>query len=103
MLKALKEARLPVHTISNYNREKFDIAGGTLILSGDVRMVKPDPEIFKLLIRRRDLDVHRTVFIDDAAENVATADILGFATIHSHDATTDLRTELRRLSLSPFC
>jgi hypothetical protein len=30
-------------------------------------MVKPDPEIFKLLIRRRDLDVRRTVFIDDSA------------------------------------
>jgi FMN phosphatase YigB (HAD superfamily) len=32
-----------------------------LVLSGDVRMVKPDPKIFKLLIHRRDLDVPRTV------------------------------------------
>jgi 2-haloacid dehalogenase len=89
ILKALKEAGVPVHAISNYNREKFDIARGLypfldafdeLILSGDVRMVKPDPEIFKLLIRRRDLDVRRTVFIDDSADNVAIADRLGFAT-----------------------
>ena len=99
---------LPVHAISNYNREKFDIARGLypfldafdeLILSGDVRMVKPDPEIFKLLIRRRDLDVRRTVFIDDTAYNVATADQLGFATIHFNEATTDLRTELLSLGL----
>jgi len=108
ILKALKEAGVPVHAISNYNREKFDIARGLfpflevfdeLILSGDVRVVKPDPEIFKLLIRRRDLDVRRTVFIDDSADNVATADQLGFATIHFNEATTDLRTELLRLGL----
>jgi 2-haloacid dehalogenase len=108
ILKALKAAGVPMHAISNYNREKFDIARrlypfldsfDELILSGDVRMVKPDPEIFKLLIRRGDLDVRRTVFIDDAADNVATADQLGFATIHFNEATTDLRTELLRLGL----
>ena len=108
ILKALKEAGVPVHAISNYNREKFDIARGLfpflevfdeLILSGDVRVVKPDPEIFKLLIRRRDLDVRRTVFIDDSADNVATADQLGFATIHFNEATIDLRTELLRVGL----
>jgi 2-haloacid dehalogenase len=110
IFKALKQAGVPVHAISNYNREKFDIARGLypfldafdeLILSGDVRMVKPDPEIFKLLIRRRDLDVRRTVFIDDSADNVATADELGFATIHFDEATTDLRTELLRIGLPP--
>jgi 2-haloacid dehalogenase len=109
ILKALKKAGVPVHAISNYNREKFDIARrlfpfldafDELILSGDVRVVKPDPEIFKLLIRRRGLAVHRTVFIDDSADNVAIADQLGFATIHFNEATTDLRTELLRLGLS---
>jgi 2-haloacid dehalogenase len=109
ILERLKKAGVPVHAISNYNREKFDIARALfpflnvfdeLILSGDVRMVKPDPEIFKLLIRRRDLDVRRTVFIDDSADNVATADQLGFATIHFNEMTTDLRSELLQLGLS---
>ena len=108
ILKALKEAGVPVHALSNYNREKFDIARrlfpfldtfDELILSGDVRVVKPNPEIFKLLIRRRNLDVRRTVFIDDSTDNVATARQLGFATIHFNEATTDLRTELLRLGL----
>jgi 2-haloacid dehalogenase len=109
ILERLKKAGVPVHAISNYNREKFDIARALfpflnlfdeLVLSGDVRMVKPDPEIFKVLIRRRDLDVHRTVFIDDSADNVATADQLGFATVHFNEMTTDLRSELLRLGLS---
>jgi len=108
ILKALKEAGVPVHAISNYNRVKFDIARtlfpflddfDELILSGDVGVVKPDPEIFRLLIRRRDLDVRRTVFIDDSVDNVATARQLGFATIHFNEATIDLRTELLRVGL----
>jgi FMN phosphatase YigB (HAD superfamily) len=52
------------------------------------------PEIFKLLIRRRDLNVLRTVFIDDSVDNIATAHQLGFATIQFNEATTDLHTEL---------
>jgi HAD superfamily hydrolase (TIGR01509 family) len=108
MLEKLKRAGLPVHAISNYNREKFDIARtlfpilnsfDELVLSGDVGLVKPDAEIFELLIGRRNLDVGRTVFIDDSADNVATAVRLGFAAIHFNENTTDLGAELIRLGL----
>lgn len=104
----LKKAGVPVHAISNYNREKFDIARALfpflnafdeLILSGDVGLIKPGAAIFELLIRRRDLDVDRTVFIDDSIDNVVTADQLGFATIHFEESSTDLRAELLRLGL----
>jgi HAD superfamily hydrolase (TIGR01509 family) len=108
LMQALKRIGLPVHAISNYNRRKFDIARtlfpilnefDELLLSGDVGLVKPDAAIFELLIRRCDLDVSRTVFIDDSAANVATADRLGLATIHFNESTTDLRAELVRLGL----
>jgi hypothetical protein len=58
----LKRAGLPVYAISNFSREKFDVAltkfpflhtFDELIISGDVGMVKPNPEIFELLIQRR--------------------------------------------------
>jgi 2-haloacid dehalogenase len=108
MLGKLKRAGVPVHAISNFSREKFDIARDLfpflndfdeLVLSGDVGLVKPGAEIFELLIRRRNLDVGRTVFIDDSSDNVATARHLGFATIHFQENTTDLGAELRRLGL----
>jgi len=108
ILLRLKGAGVPVHAISNYNREKFEItralfpfldAFDELVLSGDVGLVKPDREIFELLIRRRGLDVGRTVFIDDSLANVAAADKLGFATIHFEETVTNLRTELLRLGL----
>lgn len=93
----LKQAGVPVCALSNYNREKFDIA----------RMHFPflnafdelDAEIFELLIHRRGLDVGRTVFIDDSADNGATANQLGLATIHFNETATDLRAELLRLGL----
>jgi HAD superfamily hydrolase (TIGR01509 family) len=108
VMRALKRIGLPVHAISNYNRQKFDIARtlfplldefDELLLSGDVGVVKPDAEIFELLIRRCNLDVSRTAFIDDSATNVAAADRLGFATIHFNESTTGLRAELLRLGL----
>jgi len=108
IFESLKQAGVPVHAISNFNREKFDIARALypfldtfdeLILSGDVGLVKPGIEIFELLIRRRNLDVRRTLFIADSAENIATADRLGFATIYFHEDSTDLRAELLRLGL----
>ena len=108
IFEALKQAGVPVYGISNYNREKFDIARthfpflnafDELVLSGDVGLVKPDAEIFELLIHRRNLDVGRTVLIDDSADNVATANQLGLATIHFNETATDLRAELLGLGL----
>jgi HAD superfamily hydrolase (TIGR01509 family) len=104
----LKQAGVPVHALSNYNRQKFDMACklfpfleafDELVLSGDVGLVKPDAQIFELLIRRCGLDVGRTAFIDDSIANVATAARLGFATIHFNEKTTDLGGELLRLGL----
>jgi len=109
IMQRLKRSGLPTHAISNYSREKFDITRtlfpfldefDELVLSGDVGLVKPDAEIFELLVRRRSLNPARTVFIDDSAANVATAQQLGFTTIHFNEATTDLGAELVRLGLS---
>ena len=62
-------------------------------------MSSPTRQSFELLISRRNLDVGRTVFVDDSANNVATARQLGFATIHFEENTTDLRAERLRLGL----
>ena len=38
---------------------------------------KPDPDLFKMLIRKHDLDPARTLFIDDKRENTDAAAALG--------------------------
>lgn len=108
VMRSLQAAGVPVHGISNFNREKFDIARGLfpfldefddLVVSGDVGLVKPDREIFELLITRADLTPERTVFIDDSAANIETARQLGFAVIQFDEQESDLAAELSRMGL----
>lgn len=48
------------------------------IFSGDVGLVKPQPEIFHLLESRYSLSPRDTVFIDDLASNVEAARVRGW-------------------------
>ena len=40
--------------------------------------MKPDPEIYRTLLRRYDLKAEECIFIDDTEENVRSAENLGF-------------------------
>ncbi|WP_345535335.1 HAD family phosphatase [Variovorax defluvii] len=52
------------------------------IFSGDVRLLKPQPEIFELLATRYRLQPGQTVFIDDSEPNIRAAQALGWQAIH---------------------
>jgi small GTP-binding protein len=54
------------------------------IPSFEVNLSKPDPAIFKLLLKKFDLKAGQTVFFDDKIANIRTAQELGFETIHYH-------------------
>jgi len=91
MLQELRARRVPNYAITNFSREKFDVAlemfpvlrgFDGIVVSADVRMVKPDPAIFRLLLDRHQLNPARSLFIDDNADNIATARTLGLATHH---------------------
>ncbi len=58
-------------------------AGG--VFSGDVKLIKPEPEIFGLLNDRHGLDPARTVFIDDHPANVRAARDYGWHAVHCED------------------
>lgn len=108
-LKDLKSSGMPVYGLSNFNREKFDIARSLfsfldlfdeLVVSGDVGMVKPDREIYALLIARCDLEPGTALFIDDSAANITTARQIGFDTVLFDKDETDLRAELARRNVT---
>ena len=69
------------------------------IFSGDVHLVKPEPEIFALLESRYALEPCNTVFIDDVAGNVAAARTRGWQGIH-FESPTQLHAQLMPLLCS---
>jgi HAD superfamily hydrolase (TIGR01509 family) len=52
------------------------------IISCEVGLVKPEKEIYSLLLERFCLDPAQTMFIDDRKENVVAAAELGIAPFH---------------------
>ncbi len=65
-----------------------------VLVSGEVGIAKPDPEIFTLLATRFDLDPQRTVFTDDSSINVEAARAAGYVGLLFDDAD-GVRRELR--------
>ncbi|MGM9705343.1 MAG: HAD family hydrolase [Prevotella sp.] len=60
--------------------ERFDFLSlleGTVV-SGIEKTVKPEPEIYNILLERYSLRADESLFIDDRAENVEAARALGF-------------------------
>ena len=84
------------YALENY--DFFELFGGKIVVSGDEKLIKPDPEIWKLLLNRYKIEAHDSVFIDDNAENIDAAKNLGFKTIHI-DQHTNLEDELRKLGV----
>ncbi len=100
---ALYARGVPLFAITNFSADfwppfrlreaaMFDRFGG-IVVSGEERLMKPDPAIFTLALDRFGLRARDALFIDDAAKNVAAAQALGMAG-HVFDGAERLRAEL---------
>jgi 2-haloacid dehalogenase len=69
-----------------------------IVVSGDERLVKPDPAIYHLALDRFGLEPGAAVFIDDREDNIAAANGVGMRGLHFVDAPT-LRNQLTALGL----
>jgi 2-haloacid dehalogenase len=105
---ALDDSGVPLFSITNFSGEffpPFRAANAELfdrfrdiVVSGDERLVKPDPAIYALALRRFGLGPGEGLFIDDRIENVSAAETAGFVGHHFRDAAT-LRADLERRGL----
>lgn len=102
VLEGLKEAGVPLYGITNFSVEKFAEARRRfpffdhfdgIVVSGEVRLIKPDPAIFLHFLECYGLTAGECVFIDDSTVNVAAARRLGFHGIDFCGAA-DLRSRL---------
>lgn len=90
ILKQLKKAGYPVYGLSNWSaetfphmRERHDFFDlfNDMVISGEVGHVKPEPQIFQILLDKIGKPAEECLFIDDSLANIQQAQELGFATI----------------------
>ena len=111
LLAELRATGLPLYALTNWSAETFVVARERfafldwfdgLLVSGEERIIKPDPAIFELLLDRFGLDPGSTFYVDDSPANVAAAAALGLDAVR-FTGPGQLRRDLaaRRLLARP--
>jgi 2-haloacid dehalogenase len=107
ILRALKAAGHRIYGLSNWSAETFPLARSRFdffgelegyLISGEVGLIKPDPEIFMLFTKKFRFAPAECLLIDDSVQNIAEARRLGFLTIHFQSAD-QLRRDLEKIGL----
>ena len=107
LVRRLKQAKYPLYLLTNFSSEKFSLIRqrydflqlfDDLIISGEHRLVKPDPAIYRLTLGRINWPAHECVYIDDSSVNIETARSLGFETIH-FQSPAQLEVRLQQLNI----
>src|SRR5262249_55504447 len=81
---------VPLYCLSNMSSDTFEylrvrytfwgVFRG-IVISGDLKLLKPEREIFEHLLERHGLTAAETVFVDDHAPNIEAANALGIQTV----------------------
>ncbi len=107
-VRAASDAGLKTGLITNswglgiYDRAPMDLFDSTVI-SGDVGMHKPSPEIYLLACAQLGIEAPECVFVDDLRENVAGAEAVGMTGVLHRSAaeTVPALESLLGVPLSP--
>ena len=107
ILAELRGQEVPIYALSNWSEETFPFAQGrfeflqwfhAIFLSAEVRLVKPDPRIFRCFCERYALIAEQIIYVDDLQHNVEAARSVGMHAIRFSDPAL-LREELLQLGL----
>ena len=107
ILQELQAKGYTVYGLTNWSRETFNIVYDEyeffrkldgIVVSADEKLLKPDPELFKVLINRYDLQPESCIFIDDNLRNYEAAKAMGFISIR-FISPEDLRLALQKLEI----
>lgn len=106
VLKLLKQ-NYPLYGLTNWSGEtittaydKYDFFSylDGIVVSGDEKLIKPDPKLYQILLDRYNLIASESLFIDDNIKNIAAAEKMGFQTIHFTE-DMDLEKEVKKMGL----
>ncbi len=107
VLDELDRRGVPLYALTNFSAETFHHARRRLpflarfraiVVSGEERIIKPDPRLYRILLDRNQLDPAAAVFIDDSPINVEAARELCMTGLHFRGAA-QLRRDLEELGL----
>ncbi len=107
ILSDLRARQVSLYALSNWSAETFPIALRSfeflqwftgILLSGRVRLIKPDPRIFELFFETFAIDPAQASYVDDMPKNVEAATALGMHGILFTDSSA-LRKELIEVGL----
>ncbi len=102
-----KNSGLKLYALTNWSAETFPIALKKYeflhwfdgrIVSGEEKIRKPFPELYKRLIHKYSIDPSTALYLDDNARNLIPAKELGMETIH-FQSPEQFRNELKALNL----
>lgn len=106
IIQDLKNQGVGVYGLTNWPAETFAEARrrfktlasiDNYVVSSAVRLAKPRPEIFRLLLSKYNLKPKECVFIDDRVDNVNAAKALGITGIVYPGSADALRKELAKI------
>ena len=111
VLERLDAAGVPLWALTNWSAETFALVRPDpayafldrfrrIFVSGELRLAKPDPAIFRHMLAAIGAAPEACLLIDDAPRNVAAAAALGMRT-HLFTDAAPLGRELARLGLLP--
>ncbi|MBO8453032.1 MAG: HAD family phosphatase [Bacteroidetes bacterium] len=90
LLMRLKGLGYGIYGLTNWSAETFPTAYSRyavlhefdgIVVSGQEKLIKPDPRIFEILLERYGLNACECIFIDDSRANIEAAGKLGFNTV----------------------
>jgi len=108
IFRRLKSAGMPLYALSNWSHEAFPVAYNRydfmklfdgLVVSGYEKLLKPDHAIYRVLMKRYNVNPAESVYIDDNKPNADAAAELGFNAIH-FTSPEQLRVELKALGIN---
>lgn len=107
IIEKLKKKGYKLGLLSNHAKEWVEYCETTYkythlfhktLYSYEVKLSKPDKEIFKLILKKLDVKVEECLYIDDYIKNIETAKELGIKTIH-FTSVKDLKERLKKLQI----
>ncbi len=108
LIAELKELGYGIYLLSNTSRRQHEywphipasrFFDGKLI-SADVKVIKPEPEIYKLCLEKFALKAEECFFIDDSPANIEAAMRCGISGAVFHGDAQLLRTQLREAGIA---